>query len=70
MSAVNAGAGTIPSAAFRNAANTEYDLDGLPGDCQVFILDAATTSAWNHGYTYGVALSQKSGEVIYWLEDW
>lgn len=69
-SAMNAGAGTVPSAAFRNAANTGYDLDGLSADFQVFILDAATTSAWNHGYTYGVALSQKSGEVIYWLEDW
>lgn len=25
---------------------------------------------WNHGCTYGVAVSLEAQEVMYWMEDW
>jgi hypothetical protein len=71
--------GGLPVAMFRNASNTGYQA--LPPDFQTFVLDARDSSSgpgpkdpsppsWNHGYSYGVSISEKQSEVIYWLEDW
>jgi hypothetical protein len=67
FTAINAGTGKLASTLFRDATNT--DFADLPDDFQVFILDAQTTSAWNHIGSYGVAVSGRRGEVIYWVQD-
>jgi hypothetical protein len=68
--AINNRTGNLPSAEFRNSANNGFAP--LPPDFQVYVLDAKdlTPGTWNHGYSRGVAVSQKRSEVIYWLEDW
>ncbi|MGE5608321.1 MAG: hypothetical protein ACM359_03625 [Bacillota bacterium] len=62
----------LPSACFRDSSNTGFAVEGLPADFKVFVLGAKDSSppSWNHGYSYGVAIRDKSNEVIYWLEDW
>lgn len=37
-------------------------LNVQPGDDPEF--------EWNHGYSYGVAISTMNSEIIYWAEDW
>jgi hypothetical protein len=49
-----------------------------PGTAQpefeILIIDAHpqgdTDFPWNHGYSYGVAFSSDSSEMVYWAEDW
>jgi hypothetical protein len=51
----------------------------LPDDFEVFLLDAKnmgtspttqSDAVWLEGYTGGIAVSQKRGEVVYWVEEW
>ncbi len=58
----------LPTAEFRNAANTQFAA--LPTDFAVYVLDASGFPSFNHGYSYGAAISLQRDEVIYWLEDW
>jgi hypothetical protein len=48
--------------------------DSTHGDFQILIIDAhdqgETDFPWNHGYSYGVALSPAFSEIVYWAEDW
>jgi len=42
-----------------------------PEDFKVMVLDAEDyTSNWNHGFSYGVAISTERNEVVYWATDW
>jgi hypothetical protein len=42
-----------------------------PEDFKVIVLDAEDyTGNWNHGFSYGVAISTKRNEVVYWATDW
>lgn len=49
---------------FRNADNTGFE--DLADDFEAFVLDADDS---NHGHSYGVAINEKTNEVIYWLFD-
>ena len=62
--------GGLPSSMFRDGANGAFAP--LPKEFQVFVLDAkaSSQSGWDKGYSYGVAVNEKEGEVIYWIEDW
>jgi hypothetical protein len=60
----------LPVPQFRNESNT--DFAALSNDFLVFVLDAQPyqPADWNHGYSYGLAVSTKRQEVIYWAEYW
>lgn len=45
-----------------------YDV--LPDDFQVLILGTSRPEDWNHGYSYGLAVSHQRQEVLYWAETW
>ena len=56
-----------------HALTSSIELVGhstLPDDFQVLILGASPPEDWNHGYSYGLAISQQRQEVIYWAETW
>jgi hypothetical protein len=46
--------------------------EGLPQDFDYIVLGAKPyhPGDWNHGYTYGVAISRERREVIFWSEYW
>jgi hypothetical protein len=48
--------------------------DDAQGEFQFLIIDAHPQGdpdfPWNHGYSYGVALSTNTSEIVYWTEDW
>ncbi len=44
--------------------------DEFPEDYRIFILDAESTSDWNHGKSKGVVVSIQRNEVIYFAENW
>ena len=62
--------GHLPATHFRNEENT--DFGPLAQDFLVLILDAEPYKPedWNHGHTYGVAVSTQRREVIFWAEYW
>ncbi len=46
-----------------------------PDDFTIIVLDAqdylgGENPSWNHGYSYGVSISEKRKEIVYWVEDW
>ncbi len=55
---------------FRNKSNT--DFAALPDHFVIIVIDAEPykPSDWNHGHSYGVALSETHQEVIYWTKEW
>jgi len=48
--------------------------DSFPDDYEILVLNAepkATSDPiWNHGFSYGVAISQEKSEIVYWSEYW
>lgn len=50
----------------------EIERDAVISDFDFFILDSQPSQPgdWNHGYTYGIAVSRQRLEVIYWSEAW
>lgn len=42
----------------------------LPADFQVLVLGASPPEQWNHGDSYGIAISTTRQEVIFWAETW
>jgi hypothetical protein len=62
----------LPTPLFRNEENDSFAP--LPESYSVIILDAEPVQTdpdnWNHGYSYGVAVSVERHEVIYWSEYW
>jgi hypothetical protein len=47
------------------AHNVEF-----PPDYRIFVFGAQNRGNWNHGESYGVVVSKKRNEVIYFAEDW
>jgi hypothetical protein len=48
---------------------------GFPEDFEVFLFDGepykeGSSLDWNHGWTYGMALSKKRRQMVYWAESW
>lgn len=68
--ALNAHTGP-PTASFRDAANTSFAP--LPADFEVYVLGAQTTPlgdpAWDHWWSYGIAISMQRSEVVYWAQN-
>ena len=62
--------GDLPTPLFRNGENTGFD--SLPQHFLILILDGEPYKPedWNHGYTYGVAVSTQGREAIFWVEYW
>jgi hypothetical protein len=50
----------------------EMGYDSTQTDFDFFIIDSQSFEPgdWNHGYTYGIAVSREKLEVIYWSEEW
>lgn len=46
--------------------------DSIPDDFKVMIIDSKPyyPKNWNHGYSYGLALSNQRKEIFFWSEDW
>ncbi len=67
--AINQGS-QVAIASFRNEGNTGFGV--LPKDYKVIVLGSKPyhEKDWNHGYSYGVAVSVKRNEVVYWSEFW
>lgn len=65
-----------------NGQNKDISLPGvfdeaigyseLPGDFDIIVIDSKPyqTNNWNHGYTYGLAISKQKQEVLFWSEEW
>ena len=53
---------------------TVDDAMDFPGPFEIFVLDAIDLGGddahWNHGVSYGVAISRASSEIVYWYEEW
>ena len=62
----------LPTPSFRNEDDSGFAP--LPEGFLVLVLDAKPYRTdpvdWNHGYSYGVAVSTERQEVIYWAEYW
>ena len=43
-----------------------------PKGYKIIVFDAEDHSlgSWNHGFSYGVAISEERNEIVYWAEDW
>lgn len=50
----------------------EKDYVHWPKGYKIIVYNAEDRSggSWNHGFSYGVAISMARNEVIYWAEDW
>lgn len=66
MSSKTAG---LPGARFYTSDKSGYDF---PVDYRIFVFDAQSSggNTWNHGYSYGVVVSKRRNEVIYFAESW
>lgn len=55
---------------------SESGTHSFPHDFTVVVLGAKAYSYhegmpnWNHGYSYGVAISLEKNEIVFWAEDW
>ncbi len=55
-----------------------YTADGssseFPETFEIIVLDAeylgSDDAPWNHGVSYGIAVSLADSEIVYWYEDW
>jgi hypothetical protein len=63
--------GGIPTTFFYTG-DTEYQ--SFPDDYEIMVLNAKPEGTpkfqWNHGFSYGVAISQQKSEIVYWSEYW
>ncbi|MHC4498716.1 MAG: DUF4190 domain-containing protein [Planctomycetota bacterium] len=59
--------GGVPTTFFRTG---ESDYGDFPDDFTIMVLGAKDEGAWNHGSTYGVAISKLRNEIVYWADDW
>lgn len=50
----------------------EIGVHGLSNDFKCYILDSKSTKPydWNHGYTYGVAISEEKSQILFYREVW
>ena len=55
--------------------NSLQDDHLFPESYEILVLEAQPLGKqpefiWNHGYSYGVAISSSTSEIIYWVESW
>ena len=50
----------------------DVDDGRFPEEFKVIVLDAKSykPGTWNHGFSYGVAISEKRNIIVYWADDW
>ncbi|MEA5572249.1 hypothetical protein [Calothrix sp. UHCC 0171] len=62
----------VPTTFFYTSEDTENA--SFPPDYDVFVLGAEDKGQkefkWNHGYSYGVAISRLDSTIVYWAEAW
>lgn len=53
-------------------ASVDIGYSELPADFEIIVLDSKPyhEKNWNHGYSYGTAISKSRREVIYWCDYW
>lgn len=61
----------LPTASFHTARSGEDGYE-FPSHFKLYVLGAKEGSdgSWNHGSTFGIAMSEETNEAIYWAEDW
>ena len=63
--------GGVPTTYFYTSGTDETSF---PDDYEILVLNAEPGGTpdfqWNHGYSYGVAISLKESEIVYWTEYW
>jgi hypothetical protein len=61
----------IPTTFFHTSGTDDISF---PYTYEILMLDAQPTGTpdfeWNHGFSYGVAISITDSEIVYWAEDW
>ena len=68
----------MPTTLFRTSKSDSSDSsrnfvgEGFPEDFVIMVLGAKDSArgSWNHGCSYGVAISKFRREIVYWAEDW
>jgi hypothetical protein len=63
--------GEVPTTSFFTG-DTEHG--SFPDTYEIFVIDAMPLwegdLVWNHGVSYGVAISDVLSEIVYWYEEW
>jgi hypothetical protein len=63
--------GGVPTTFFYTSGTGDQSF---PDDYEIFVLNAEPLATfdpkWNHGFSYGVAISQEKSEIVYWSEYW
>ena len=61
----------LPTAMYRTQRDDVLAYE-FPKHFTVYVLgaDNSTSPSWNHGSTFGIALSEETNEAIYWAENW
>lgn len=63
--------GGVPTTFFYTS---DTEDQSFPVDYEILVLNAEPMGTpkfqWNHGFSYGVAISQEKSEIVYWSEYW
>ncbi|MEZ6102171.1 MAG: hypothetical protein R3E01_36715 [Pirellulaceae bacterium] len=61
----------LPTASYHTQRD-DVDANEFPGHFTLYVLDAddRASGSWNHGSTFGIAISEETNEAIYWAENW
>ncbi len=61
----------VPTTHFYTSGTNE---GSFPASYEILVFDAEPGGTpdfpWNHGYSYGVAISSENSEIVYWAEWW